>query len=176
MKNHYSDQLKSQRLTTRFITKSDAQTWCDFVSHKEATEFFPDFYAPNDPLPMAEKFLEKQFIRYKEKRYGLQALITKENGKFIGLCGLLDQTIDNQQELEIGYHILPQYWNMGYATEAAKTFMNFAKENALGHSLISIIDVENSKSQRVAEKNGFTKENRTNYQGYDVWIYRISLD
>lgn len=175
MKKHYSDQLETPRLITRFITREDALLWCEFTSHKEATEFFPDFYAPNNPLPKAEQFLEKQFIRYKEQQYGLQALITKENGKFIGLCGLLEQTVDNQKELEIGYHILPSYWNMGYATEATKAFMNYAKDNALRDSLISIIDVKNIKSQRVAEKNGFIKEKRTNYQGYDVWIYRISL-
>jgi len=176
IKCNYSDKLESLRLTTGFIQPEDAIHWCAFVSDQAATEFFPDFYAPDNPLPAAERFLAKQFVRYKEKTFGLQALIEKQTGEFIGLCGLLLQTVDGKPELEVGYQILPRYWGKGYATEAARMFMDYAAENKLNDSIISVIDVGNVASEKVAEKNGLTREKRIDYQGLDVWVYRKVLD
>ena len=175
IKGNYSDKLESLRLKTRFIQPEDAIHWCDFVSSKEATEFFPDFYASDNPLLKAEQFLAKQFVRYKEKTFGLQALIEKQTGEFIGLCGLLLQLVDGKQELEVGYQILPSHWGKGYATEAARLFMEYAADNKLTDSIVSVIDVGNIASEKVAEKNGLTREKRIEYQGLDVWVYRKVL-
>jgi len=175
MKNAYNDNLISNRLRTRFIQPEDAIHWCAFVSDQSATEFFPDFYAPDNPLPSAERFLAKQFVRYMEETFGLQALIEKQTGEFIGLCGLLLQLVDGKQELEVGYQILPSHWGQGYATEAARLFMDYAADNKLTDSIISVIDVGNIASQKVAVKNGLTREKRIEYQGLDVWVYRKVL-
>lgn len=175
MEYYYKAKLESERIVTRFLVPADAMHWCDFVRSKDATEFFPEYYAPENPLPAAEKFLSSQFTRYEEKTYGLKALIEKETGNFIGLCGLLGKEVDGNYEIEIGYQLLPQYWGKGYAAEAARLFMDFAIEHQLIDSLISIIDVGNVKSERVAEKNGFKRDKKTLYQGLDVWVYRREL-
>jgi RimJ/RimL family protein N-acetyltransferase len=91
----------------------------------------------------------------------------------VGQCGILAQVVDDIPELEVGYHILPQYWGKGYAPEAAKFFINYAFENNLADSIISVIDVGNIKSQRVAEKNGLYREKQTVQMGDDVFVYRI---
>ena len=51
---------------------------------------------------------------------GLWATIHKETGKFIGRCGLLPWTIEDQQEVEVAYTIARSYWGHGLATEAAQ--------------------------------------------------------
>jgi len=61
-------------------------------------------------------------------------------------------------EIEVGYHVLPEFSGQNYATEAVKLFVDFAFENGLSKSLICMIDPKNSKSIRVAEKNGFKFE------------------
>jgi RimJ/RimL family protein N-acetyltransferase len=104
----------------------------------------------------------------------MQALIHRQTGAFIGQCGLLAQEVDGVQELEVGYHIFYKYWGQGYAPEAAKGFLQHAFENKLADSLISIIDVRNLKSQRVAEKNGLVREKQTRWSELDVFVYRIS--
>ena len=41
--------------------------------------------------------------------------------------------------------------------------------------MISVIDIGNIKSQKVAEKNGLIREKQTKYSdGEDVYIYRIT--
>ncbi len=119
--------------------------------------------------------IETQLARYAENRFGLQALVNKSTNEFIGLCGLLAQEVDGINEIEVGYHILKKQWEQAYATEAAKLFIDYAFEHHLTLSVVSVIDVDNFKSQRVAEKNGLKIDKQTKWIGdEDVFIYRIS--
>jgi RimJ/RimL family protein N-acetyltransferase len=83
------------------------------------------------------------------------------------------QEVDGVNEIEVGYHIFKKYWGLGYAPEAAKLFIDYAFQNELTDSVISIIDIRNIKSQRVAEKNGLKREKQTIWSGLEVHIYRI---
>ena len=50
----------------------------------------------------------------------------KENGKMIGDCGLILQSIGNTIKPEIGYHIQKTYQRKGYAKEAAIVVRDWA--------------------------------------------------
>ena len=92
----------------------------------------------------------------------------------IGQCGLLIQSIQNVERLEIGYSILPKYWHKGYASESAIKCKNYAFENNLSDSLISMVHVENIGSEKVALKNGMILEQKIDsYEGSPVNIFRI---
>jgi len=75
--------------------------------------------------------------------------------------------------VEVGYHIFKKYWGQGYAPEAAIAFINYGFENKLAPSVVSIIDVRNIQSQRVAQKNGLKQDKQTKWADLDVFIYRI---
>ncbi len=79
----------------------------------------------------------------------MNALIKKENYAFVGQCGLI-HTVDGVEELEIGYSLMPEFRGKGYALEAAKKCKDFAFENNLSDSLISIIHIDNKESEKVA--------------------------
>jgi len=76
-------------------------------------------------------------------------------------------------ELEVGYSLLPVFRNQGYATEAAGKCKDFAFENELSESLISIISITNAPSANVALKNGMHPEKQTIYNQNQVTIFRI---
>ena len=139
----------------------------------EAVELFPTFGQTTDE-ERAKHWVEKQLDRYANKRNGLQVLIDKKTNEFIGQWGLLLQEVDGEIEIEVAYHILKKYWGKGYAPEAAGAFIDYAFKNSLTSSVISIIDKRNIKSQRVAEKNGFTREKETKWSSMDVFVYRIA--
>jgi ribosomal-protein-alanine N-acetyltransferase len=101
-------------------------------------------------------------------------VIEKSSGKLIGHCGLLVQTVDNLNELEIGYSLLPEFWGNGYASEAALRCRDYAFQNNLTESLVSIISLTNIPSQNVAFKNGMIVEKETDYRGNRVNIFRIT--
>jgi [ribosomal protein S5]-alanine N-acetyltransferase len=168
----YQDNLETARLLTRKLTNGDIATWADFFNDKEAIEFAPD-YGLQTNEEKAKFWIGKQLNRYAENRFGLQVLIDKRTNNFIGQCGLLKQEVDGKTEIEVGYHIFKKYWGQGYAPEAAKLFIDYAFENDLTDSVISIINKRNIKSQRVAEKNGLVWEKETRWSNMDVYVYRI---
>jgi len=169
---YYRDQLESARLITRFVIADDVIPWTAFFNDPEAIELFPSF-GLNTLEERVQHWIDRQLIRYAEKRYGLQMLFDKKTGALIGQCGLLLQEVDGIQELEVGYHIIRKYWGNGYAPEAARLFLDFAVEHDLADSVISIIDIRNDKSMRVAEKNGLSRDKQTRWLDKDVFIYRI---
>lgn len=150
---------------------SDFKAWLPFHEDPRSTRYWEGL--PKDPTIACQEQFDRIFERYEKKLGGMNALIHKSNGNLIGICGLLVQTVDGRQELEIGYSILPQYWKQGYATEAATQCRQYAFENNLSDSLISIIHVDNIPSQKVAVKNGMHLDKTTCYKDNPVHIFRI---
>jgi RimJ/RimL family protein N-acetyltransferase len=67
-----------------------------------------------------------------------------------------------------------KFWNKGYATEAARKCRDFAFTNSYTDTLISIVHVDNIKSEKVALKNGMTKTQQTVFKGMPVNIFMIN--
>ncbi|MGN6566963.1 MAG: GNAT family N-acetyltransferase [Flavipsychrobacter sp.] len=149
----YKDKLEAPRLITRFVTQEDVPVWLEYCSDPVATEFTG--LSDKTPEEMALEVMKITLKRYEEGRLGLQALISKETGEMIGKCGLLIQhEVNGKTELEIGYHLIRRYWGQGYAIEAAQMFRDYAFENDMADSVVSIIDPLNIASQKVALRNG----------------------
>ncbi|MBS1576028.1 MAG: GNAT family N-acetyltransferase, partial [Bacteroidetes bacterium] len=80
----------------------------------------------------------------------------------------------NITELEIAYSLLPEFWNKGYATEAASKCRDYAFENDFSDSLISIISLTNIPSEKVALKTGMSVDKKTIYHHNEVNIFRVN--
>lgn len=174
MWKHYLDEKETSRLVIRPLVENDTHQWLTFIMDKNATKYFPDEWRLKPEK--SKEWIEFQLTRYKENRYGLQALIEKKSGRLVGQSGLLTQIVDGKDELEIGYHLIPEFWGKGYATEAANEFKKMCFENNLAESLISIIDIDNILSQKVAQRNGMAIDSQTVFMGLNVSIFRISRE
>jgi RimJ/RimL family protein N-acetyltransferase len=171
----YIEHALTKSLEIRPLSMSDAGDWEFFFKNNDSLPYLGIDLEVDDKTQSRE-WIESQLKRYRENRFGHCALINKSTGKFIGQCGLLTQEIEGVKEIEVGYHILPEYWGRGYATEAAKFFRDFAFENDLTDSLISVIDIRNTGSQNVAQKNGMKNTKQIKCYGLDVFIYRITKE
>lgn len=96
---------------------------------------------------------------YARDGYGLW-LLHDAGGRFVGECGLTWQTMDGITDLEIGYHVLPQFQGRGLATEAAIACREFARSRGVTRLTSNIFHL-NRPSQRVAEKVGMRLERET---------------
>lgn len=105
----YNDHLESKRLYSRFLTTDDIIIWTDFFKNKEAVEFLPSF-GMDTIEERAKYWIDKQLTRYKENKFGLQALIDKNTNDIIGQCGLIKQEVDGQIEIEVVYHVFKKFW------------------------------------------------------------------
>ena len=166
------DGQETARLKFRKLTRDDFMIWMDLFKDNRTGGFLG-----MANIPSAEEQCEKWFSicehRYSKDLGGMNVLIDKKSNLFIGQCGLLIQEVDNIQEMEIGYSILPAYRNLGYATEAAKKCRDFAFMQSFSTSIISIIHIDNIQSEKVAMKNGMIKTRQTIYKEMPVNIYRI---
>jgi RimJ/RimL family protein N-acetyltransferase len=113
-------------------------------------------FVPEDVNALAAILSDLETARYKNDGYGLWAMILNSTGELIGDCGLVRQTVDGTDEVEIGYHVRRDQWGHGYASEAARACRDYGFANLKVDKLISLIRPENIASRRVAEKNGMT--------------------
>jgi len=171
----YLEGSETERLLIRALKISDIPIWESFFENNPFLPFL-GLDLSLDKEAQSKDWIERQLWRYENNKYGHHALIDKQTNKFIGQCGLLTQEIEDKIEIEIGYHIIPEFWGKGYATEAARKFRDFAFEKDLSDSLISIIDIRNISSQKVAEKNGMRRSKQLKYYDLDVFVYRIGKD
>lgn len=166
--------IETQRLHARRLTLEDIENWMDFILGENSLDYF-NFVKPN--RESCEWWIKRQLKRYEDDGFGLMALIVKETGEMAGQCGLLKQELEGKTEIEIGYSLIPRFRGFGYATEAARAFKELAFNNNLTNSIISIIHIDNLKSQKVAENNGMTRDFVTeNYgltKGIPHIVYRI---
>jgi len=170
---NYLEQKETDRLIIRPLTMDDIKLWTPFFYNPKSIRYFPNFLTSN-PKEDATSWISKQLVRYENGKFGLHALIEKSTGRFIGQCGLLEQDVEGEKEIEIGYSLLHQFEGKGYAAEASRFFKNYAFENNITNSLVSIIHVYNIASQKVAMKNGMKSTKKIPYQGIDVFVFRIN--
>ena len=142
------------------------------LSNPIVHKYFPKILDQNE----SKAFYEKIQDRYKTDGYCFWAVIRKSDKLFLGICGLLSQIIDGQEEVEVGYRISNEFWGHGYGTEAAKGCIEYGRKILKLSSIISLIRPANFPSRRVAEKNGLRMERETIFQNSRHLVYRIDLD
>src|SRR5437868_10119736 len=112
------------------------------------------FDEPPFDHPRMARWLQRNLDHQAQYGYGLFAVIHKPSGVLIGDCGLEVMTIDDRPIAELGYDFRSDYWNQGYATEAANAVRDYAFSQLQLPQLISLIRAGNQASRRVAEKIG----------------------
>jgi [ribosomal protein S5]-alanine N-acetyltransferase len=62
------------------------------------------------------------------------------------------------REWEIGWVLLPDYWKMGYATEAVKSLIGYAFISLNAHRVVAYANAENMQSEKVMIRAGMFKD------------------
>jgi len=167
------DGEETKRLKFRLLEPDDFNDWLTLFDGTNVARLLGMGNIPTAKA-QCQNWFNIQENRYQNNIGGMNVLVDKTSGEMVGQCGLLIQEVDNIQELEIGYAILPGYWNEGFATEAALKCRDFAFEQSFTNSIISIIHIENKISEKVALNNGMKKTKRTVYKNMPVNIFRIT--
>ena len=105
-------------------------------------------------------------------------LITLNGNKVIGDVGVF--SIKDNETGEMAWYLDPEYWRMGYATEAGLAVINYMFSTLNFCELTAQIDSINIPSLRLAEKLGFKLkciENDSDLYGKkaDIYLYSIQI-
>ena len=167
--------LETKRLILRRQIIEDLDALWALYCNPEITKFIPD--APRSYEEAREELEWFLHGHPKHPELGLWATIHKETGKFIGRCGLLPWTIEEQQEIEVAYTLAQDFWGQGLATEAAHGILHYGFEQLHLSRMICLIDPKNIPSQRVAEKMGMTLEKTVDeYEGDNIPFFVYSIN
>lgn len=82
-------------------------------------------------------------------------ILLPEEASLVGLCGFLGP-VDDEGCMEIGYGISTEFRGRGFAVQAVRYLVQFAKEGFGARIVTAFTDPPNGPSERVLEKAGFT--------------------
>lgn len=162
--------LETPRLVLRRMEATDFDALLSIFTDPRVMAAFDS--EPFDHSQMTH-WLQRNLDHQLEHGYGLFSVILKANGALIGDCGLEVMEVDGSPAAELGYDFRSDYWNQGFATEAATAVRDYAFHTLGLTQLISLIRMGNSASQRVAEKVGMTRMAEFTRYGYRYWKYGL---
>jgi RimJ/RimL family protein N-acetyltransferase len=163
--------MSTERLTLREMNKDDAGNLMKIFSDPEAMKYYPS--TKNERETMA--WVEWTLANYDQYGVGLWIVEDRVTGDFLGQCGIVPQEIDEKIEMEIGYLFIRNVWGNGYATEAALACKNYGLEQMNLKKIISLPDVHNLPSTKVAERIGMHIEKTVHKWGKEVYVYSVSV-
>jgi ribosomal-protein-alanine N-acetyltransferase len=146
--------FETNRLLLRPLTVADAARFFCIYQDRETMRFMGS--GPRS-VTHEEQHIERQIAGLYPQDIGLLAVTLKEKQALIGFCGLLHQTVQDKQEIEITYLIDRAYWGQGFATEATQPVVKFWQTSRPEPRLVALVHPDNPASARVALKNNFIR-------------------
>jgi RimJ/RimL family protein N-acetyltransferase len=105
----------------------------------------------------AKRYIEDGPVAmYGKHGFGLLRIGLKPGGIPIGICGVLKR--DSLPEPDLGFSLLPAWWSMGYAYEAADAVMRDVRARLGLGRVLAIASPDNGPSIRLLGKLGFRFE------------------
>jgi len=163
--------LESKDLILREMTEADTDDLLIMFSDPKVMASFDDIIFDR---AMMKKWVRRNLDHVAKYGYGLFSIIHKADNVLVGDCGLERMEVDGCPEVEIGYDLRSDYWNRGYATQAAAAVRDFAFEQLRLPRVIGLVRPGNIASQRVAEKIGMTVEKEISRGRARYQIYALS--
>jgi len=168
MKNT-GNELETERLILRHFTSDDVGVYHTILGDDEVGKWLPK--GEGYTLDEVEGWIEKIRRHWEKHGFGVWALMRRDNGTFIGSCGL--RILEETGEVEVLYEIARGEWGKGYATEASRAAVEFGFEVVGLEKIIGLTKPKNVASYRVLEKAGLRFCREAEYFGFVCRYYSI---
>jgi RimJ/RimL family protein N-acetyltransferase len=144
--------LVTPRLVLRRWTEADREPFAALNADPEVMRYFPSVLdrAASDALAAYAD------SRFEEFPYGLSAVERRADATFLGFTGL-HRMRWYPDDVEIGWRLARHGWGRGYATEAARAWVEHARDVLGLPRLISVVDPGNAASLAVCRKLGMAQ-------------------
>ena len=141
--------IQTERLQLKPITRNSLDVLAELLCDETVTQTYmvPDFACAAEAMPLAKRLMALS--------EGYDRLVA---GIYTGteLIGILNETESNEHYIELGYALLPQYHNRGFATEALQGAVSYCFVRGFREVRAGAFE-DNPASIRVMEKSGMRK-------------------
>lgn len=165
-------EIETARLRLRIFTPDDLDDLMLIFGDPDVMKYLGIEAGTTSTREEVEVTLKKMIEFWANHGYGRWALINKEDGCMIGLCGL--RLLEGAPELV--YAIAKAYWGRGLATEAARASLRYAFEELQLERIVAVTRHANTASIGVMRKIGMSYENEVNHYGVDGVCYVANRD
>ena len=93
-------------------------------------------------------------LRHAREGTGLLAIERRDDGAFLGMCGLHCLFDWYPDDIEVGWRLARAYWGHGYASEAAGAWLEHGFATLGLPRVISVADLPNQRSLAVMHRLG----------------------
>ncbi|NER32805.1 MAG: GNAT family N-acetyltransferase [Oscillatoria sp. SIO1A7] len=171
------DEIETKRLYLRLFKPDDLEDLFLIRSDPNVMRYM------GDGKPLSREQVSENLARiiqhYRDRHFGLWAVIYKHNSQLTGYCGLQffkqppETTPDS---ILLSYMFAKPYWGKGLATEGAKASLRYGFETLKLERIVAFADTENLASLRVMEKVGmkYEKQVASRYYNRNLTYYAIS--
>jgi RimJ/RimL family protein N-acetyltransferase len=161
--------IETARLRLRVYKESEMERVYELSSDKDVTRYFPaDFKLVREEVL---KSLPKRIERWQIQGFGQFGVFDKADETLLGYCGF--QYLDDSGMVEIYYGFFREFWNRGFATEAARAVLRFGFEEIGLPKIVAVTHPENFDSQKVLRKIGLRGGGPARYYNLDVTYFEL---
>jgi RimJ/RimL family protein N-acetyltransferase len=166
-------ELQTERLVMRGFRDADLDQFAVIAADPEVGKWLGD----DEGVSRQEAWRRIAYYlgHWVLRGFGQWAVVERETGDLVGRVGLLRP--EGWPGLECGWTIAREHWGCGFAPEAGRAALEWAREELGADHVISLIEDHNHNSARVAEKLGMRVDGRTRIldEQIEVRIFRADL-
>lgn len=163
--------FETERLYLREMTAEDAENAYNLNRDPEVLKYTGD--EPFESIEEARTFLAN-YDHYHRYGFGRWAVIRKSDQAFLGWCGLKYNKDTN--EFDIGFRFKREFWNQGFATEAALVCLHAGFTHYDMPFIVGHVMQENIGSICVLEKIGLMRTGPYVMDGEAGYLYGLSKE
>jgi len=167
--------IRTERLLIRKPQIEDAPGLLEAFADPEAMRYIGD--GSTTDLAGAEEAVDRWLERWDAWDLGMFVVERAEDARVLGRAGFLRWDPETWEiggsETELGWGLAREHWGHGYATEAARALRDWALGERGLNRLISLIQHENLRSVRVAEKLGERYERDVEVRGKATRLFSL---
>lgn len=140
---------ETERLILRTLEVSDLDALMDIWGSDEVMKYCGGAGTREQELRSLQYYINMQ----KERGFSPYLVLHKDTLEVLGVCGF--NPPHEEYDAELMYHFAKPHWGKGYAKEAAKGCLAFAKDTLGLRRICAFVDPKNTASKSILEKNGF---------------------
>ncbi len=168
--------FSTRRLVVRPWNHDDAPTVYDIHAREEVARWLGATPRVMESLEEAHAAIDRWAARSEPDRtYGVWAVVPRGEQRPVGavlLVGLPDTDGEPTGDVEVGWHLHPDAWGHGYATEAAAGALAHGFAAGLAE-IFAVVRPDNTRSLAVCRRLGMEAMGRTDrYYGVELELFR----
>ncbi|WMW79174.1 GNAT family N-acetyltransferase [Undibacterium cyanobacteriorum] len=164
--------VDTERLSLRTLSVEDAEFYLSLVNDASFIKNIRDKGIRT--IEQAQQAITTGHQDIQEKLgFSLYLVERKSDQAKLGLCGLVKR--DNLPGVDIGYAFLPDFWRQGFAEEACRGILDWAKNGLNFKELYAIVSPSNLASANLLKKLGFQLQEQLNWEDGPVQLFRLNF-